>query len=82
MLVILIEAWHFGLFAIMTALAFTADGMIGAKALIYRVLCGTRYEAERVARRHQQLKRRRLSDGAVERVFLQSRDTEKEGPDL
>ena len=81
-LVILIEAWHFGLFAIMTTLAFTADGMIGAKALIYRVLCGTRYEAERVARRHQRLKRRRLSDGAGEQIFLQSRDTEKEGPDL
>ena len=81
-LVILIEVWHFALFAIMTALAFAADGTIGAKALIYRVLCGSRHEAERVARRHQRLKRRRLSDGAVEQIFLQSQETEKEGPDL
>ena len=82
-LVILIEVWRFGLFTIMTALAFAADGMIGVKALIYRVICGARHEAERVARRHQRLKRRRLSDtGAGEQFFLQSRETVKEGPDL
>ena len=82
-LVILIEMWRFVLFTIMTALAFTADGMIGVKALVYRVICGTRHEAERVARRHQRLKRRRLSDtGAGEQFFLQSSETVKEGPDL
>ena len=82
-LVILIETWRFGLFTILTALAFTADGMIGVKALIYRVICGTRHEAERVARKHQRLKRRRMSDtGAGEQFFLQSRETVKEGPDL
>ena len=80
--VILIELWHLGLFILMTALAFVADGIVGAKALIYRVLCGTRHEAERVARRHQRLKRRRLSSGAGENIFLQSSDPEKEGPDL
>ena len=66
----------------MTALAFAADGMIGARALIYRVICGTKHEAERVARRHHRLKRRRLSDGTAEQFFLQSRETEEEGPDL
>ena len=82
-LVILIEMWRFVLFTIMTALAFAADGMIGVKALIYRVICGTRHEAERVARKHQRLKRRRLSDtGAGEQFFLQSHETVKEGPDL
>ena len=81
-LVILIEMWHLGLFATMTALAFAADGMIGARALIYRVICGTKHEAERVARRHHRLKRRRLSDGTREQFFLQSRETVKEGPDL
>ena len=82
-LVILIETWRFGLFTILTALAFTADGMIGVRALIYRVICGTRHEAERVARKHQRLKRRRMSDtGAGEQFFLQSRETVKEGPDL
>ena len=81
-LVLLIEIWHLGLFATMTALAFAADGMIGARALIYRVICGTKHEAERVARRHHRLKRRRLSDGTAEQFFLQSRETEKEGPDL
>ena len=81
-LVILIEMWHLGLFATMTALAFAADGMIGVRAIIYRVICGTKHEAERVARRHQRLKRRRLSDGTGEQFFLQSRETVKEGPDL
>ena len=81
-MVILIELWHLGLFATMTALAFAADGMIGDRALIYRVVCGTKHEAERVARRHHRLKRRRLSDGTGEQFFLQSRETVKEGPDL
>ena len=80
-LVLLIEMWRFGFLTIMAGLAFTADGMIGVKALIYRIICGTRQEAERVARRHQKLKRRRMSDGTGEQFFLQS-STEKEGPDL
>ena len=82
-LVILIEMWRFVLFTIMTGLAFTADGMIGVKALVYRVICGTRHEAERVARKHHKLKRRRISDGVCqETFFLQSSETVKEGPDL
>ena len=81
-LVILIEMWHLGLFATMTALAFAADGMIGVRALIYRVICGTKDKAERVAHRHHRLKRKRLSDGSGEHFFLQSRKTVKEGPDL
>ena len=82
LLVLLIELWRFGLVSIMIGLAFAADGMIGVKALVYRVLCGTRTEAERVARRHQRLKRRRESDGAEEQMFLQSHETAKPRPDL
>ena len=81
-LVLMIELWRFGLVSIMIGLAFAADGMIGVKALLYRVLCGTRTEAEKLTRRHNRLKRRRMSDGAGEQIFLQSRETEKEGPDL
>ena len=81
-LVLMIEMWRFGLVSIMIGLAFAADGMIGVKALLYRVLCGTRTEAEKLTRRHNRLKRRRMSDGAGEQIFLQSRETEKEGPDL
>ena len=83
LLVIFIEAWHFCLFAVMTTWAFTADGLVGAKALVYRILCGTRHEATRLARRHQRLKRRRLSDGAEgNNVFIATAGSDKEGPEL
>ena len=83
LLVIFIEAWHFCLFAVMTTWAFTADGLVGAKALVYRILCGTRHEATRLARRHQRLKRRRLSDGAEgNNIFIATAGSDKEGPEL